>query len=122
MQQLDRSDNIMAYNGVEMASAGKYGADADQTAEAHEFIQENDELDAEELLQNIIDDAEQRCKAWYNQNIADLLNPMPESEDNFDDKPVAWKYESVVWVYRTCIERRIIIFDLFFFEPFEVFV
>ena len=89
MQQRDRSDNIMAYNGVEMASAGKYGADADQTAEAHEFIQENDELDAEELLQNIIDDAEQRCKAWYNQNIADLLNPMPESEDNFDDKPVA---------------------------------
>lgn len=89
LQNLNRDDNIMAYNGYEMASAEQYGVDADQNAAAWCFIQQNDELDAEELLQNIIDDAEQRCKAWYNQNIADLLNPMPESEDSFNDEPVA---------------------------------
>lgn len=92
LQSLDRQDNIMAYNGCEMAAAGAYGVDADETGEAWCFIQQNDKLDApdaDEVLQIVYDDAEQRCKAWFNQNIADLLNPMPESEDNFDDEPVA---------------------------------
>lgn len=91
-QSLDRHDNMMAYNGYEMASAEQYGVDADQNAAAWCFIQQNDELDAEDaddVLMFVNNDAEQRCKAWFNQNIADLLNPMPESEDNFDDEPVA---------------------------------
>lgn len=75
-QNLDRSDNIMGYNGVEMTSANGYGCDADETGKLLDFLQENDEIsydEAQAMVDVIFEDAKERCKGWYNKNIAGLL-------------------------------------------------
>lgn len=75
LQSLDRSNNMMGYNGVEMTSAGAYGVDNDETGKAFDFLTDAD-FDAEEVLKPIYDDAKARCKACYQANLAQLISPL----------------------------------------------
>lgn len=81
MQSMERTDGIMAYNGVEMTPARAYGVDNDETNEAYDFIEENDNLVADDMLRVIYDDAESRCRDWFNEHIADLLTPFYSNND-----------------------------------------
>lgn len=92
MQTLDRSNGMMAYNGVEMSPAGGHGVDEDQTNKAYDFLTQVD-ADADSVLSLITKDAEMRCRDWFNSNIALLLNPMyargdDEQQDDLSLVPV----------------------------------
>lgn len=59
-QSKERSDNIMAYNGFEMSTAGQYGCDSDESSSLEKFMGYQDgifdELEAK---------AEMLCEEWF---------------------------------------------------------
>ena len=61
-QSLERSDNIMAYNGVEMTAAGCYGCDADESDEIWGFIDEDSYKN--DFLDDIEEIATRECREW----------------------------------------------------------
>lgn len=63
-QSLERLNNLMAYNGYEMATADQYGCDYDQSEDAFEFMDHD-----YECLNECKQIAENECKQWLLANV-----------------------------------------------------
>ncbi|MEE9451170.1 MAG: hypothetical protein V3V61_00235 [Gammaproteobacteria bacterium] len=63
-QSTDRSDNIMAYSGVEMSTASRYGCDADESEELLEFMDDDDGMFGAMEKQ-----AQKLCAEWLNERV-----------------------------------------------------
>lgn len=63
-QSLERSDSIMAYNGVEMSTARRYGCDSDESSEVVAFVDYDDNF-----LDELEEIAVSECKKWLDSQI-----------------------------------------------------
>lgn len=92
MQSADRTNGIMAYNGVEMDNASQFGCDSDETPKAWAYIEDLG-YDPAQVLAPAFDKATELCRNWYNDNITDLLSPMygEADMDEADDLSLAPK-------------------------------
>ena len=65
----DRSDNIMAYNGYEMALSAQYGNGADESEKLEFWLAETDEFDFFEKIKSELNTAaDNSCKQWLADN------------------------------------------------------
>ena len=62
-QSMERSCNMMAYNGVEMSTAKMYGCDSDESRQAIEFCDDDDNalVELEEIATKL-------CREWLDNN------------------------------------------------------
>ncbi|WP_128080759.1 hypothetical protein [Salinivibrio costicola] len=58
-QTMERSDNLRAYNGIEMATASSYGCDADESQELNEFMDWQDGI-----FNEMTEIAKSECENW----------------------------------------------------------
>lgn len=73
-QSDERTDNITAYNGYEMTTAGKYGVDADQSNQLWDM------QGGEEILDELQSIAEDLCLEFYKENFDEYSSTKTEIE------------------------------------------
>jgi len=66
-QNDERTDNITAYNGIEMSTGARFGCDADESRLVFKFLcVDESESDILDILE---DKAIELCREWLNNNI-----------------------------------------------------